>query len=68
MTPEVWRAMELDPVTFSVNRDGKIGQDDYDNPRSRADAFQPRAWRGSDPNETLATADDVQPPQVAPLQ
>lgn len=41
VTPEVWRAMELDLATFSVDAFRTIGLDGHRGPRHRAEAFGP---------------------------
>jgi hypothetical protein len=59
--PEVWRAMEVNPITFTVDRSRRIGQRDYDGPRSRADAFDLGHGEVATPDVLLQTADRIQP-------
>ncbi len=61
VTPDVWRLMELHPVTFTVNGDGRIGQSDYSNPETRADAFDLGYDDAATSAALLLAADDVQP-------
>src|SRR3954466_15092970 len=61
VAPEVWRALELNPVTFTVNVDGRIGNSGYPSPQNRAEAFDLSYKDVATPEGLLDTAESVQP-------